>query len=264
MQLDRGQDLLLLGPQRVGVERDRLLHRGQRHQLQQVVLDHVPGRADAVVVPGPAADADVLGHRDLHVVDVAAVPDRLVQRVGEPQRQHVLDGFLAQVVVDPEHRVRREHGAQRLVQRAGTGQVVTERLLDHHPAPGPRLPGRRLRRGGQPGPLQLGDDQGEELRRDRQVERVVPAGAALAVQLGHDLREPVERLVVVELAGHEPDALGHLLPDRVPERGPRVLFHRLVGDLGEVLVAPSPGGRSRPARSPAGAGRGWPGRRWPA
>ena len=44
-------------------------------------------RADPVVVAGPAADADVLGHRDLHVVDVIAIPDRLVELVGEAQRQ---------------------------------------------------------------------------------------------------------------------------------------------------------------------------------
>jgi hypothetical protein len=73
-----------------GVERDRLLHGGQREQLQQVVLDDVAGGADAVVVARAAADADVLGHGDLHVVDVVGVPDRLEHLVGEPERQHVL------------------------------------------------------------------------------------------------------------------------------------------------------------------------------
>jgi hypothetical protein len=33
---------------------------------------------------------------------VVGVPDRLEQRVGEAQRQQVLDRLLAQVVVDPE------------------------------------------------------------------------------------------------------------------------------------------------------------------
>ena len=107
-QPDRGEHLLLLRAQVVGVEGDRLLHRGQRQQLQQVVLQHVAGGADAVVVPGAAADADVLGHGDLHVVDVVAVPDRLEQLVREAQRQDVLHGLLAEVVVDAEHRLRRE------------------------------------------------------------------------------------------------------------------------------------------------------------
>ena len=46
--------------------------------------------------------ADVLGRGDLDVVDVVAVPDRLEQPVGEAEREHVLDGLLAQVVVDAE------------------------------------------------------------------------------------------------------------------------------------------------------------------
>ena len=45
-------------------------------------------------------DADRLGHRDLHVVDVAAVPERLEDPVAEAEDQQVPDGLLAQVVVD--------------------------------------------------------------------------------------------------------------------------------------------------------------------
>ena len=93
------------GAQVLRVEGDRLLHRGEREQLQEVVLDDVAGGADAVVVAGPAADADVLGHRDLHVVDVVGVPDRLEHLVGEAQGQQVLDRLLAEVVVDAEDRV---------------------------------------------------------------------------------------------------------------------------------------------------------------
>ena len=55
-----------------------------------------------VVVAGARADADVLGRGDLDVVDVVAVPDRLEHVVREPERHHVLDGLLAQVVVDAE------------------------------------------------------------------------------------------------------------------------------------------------------------------
>ena len=52
-QLDRGEDLLLLHPDVVRGERERLLHRGQGEQLQQVVLDDVARGADAVVVARP-------------------------------------------------------------------------------------------------------------------------------------------------------------------------------------------------------------------
>ena len=68
-----------------------------------MVLDDIACRPDPVVVPGPAADADVLGHGDLHVGDVVAVPEGFEQFVGETHRQHVLHRLLAQVVVDAEH-----------------------------------------------------------------------------------------------------------------------------------------------------------------
>ena len=175
-QPDRREHLLLLGAQLLGVEGDRLLHRGQREQLQEVVLDHVAGGADAVVVAGATGDADVLGHGDLHVVDVVGVPDRLEHLVGEAQGQEVLHRLLAQVVVDPEDRVGREDPLDDVVELAGALEVVAERLLDDDPAP---RAGGRL---GQAAAVELLADGGEEAGRDGQVERVVAAGAALLLQ----------------------------------------------------------------------------------
>jgi hypothetical protein len=43
-----------------------------------------------------------LGHGDLHVVDVEAVPDRLVNRVGETEIDQVLHRLLAEIMVDAE------------------------------------------------------------------------------------------------------------------------------------------------------------------
>ena len=113
------EHLDLLGLQFGRAEADRLLHRGERQQLDQVVLDDVARGADAVVVAAAAAETDVLGHGDLHVVDVVRVPDRFEQLVGEPQRQDVLHGLLAQVVVDAEHRLLREDAVDHLVELAG-------------------------------------------------------------------------------------------------------------------------------------------------
>ena len=48
-QRDRAEDLELLGADLLGGELDRLLHRGQGEQLQQVVLQHVPGGAGLLV-----------------------------------------------------------------------------------------------------------------------------------------------------------------------------------------------------------------------
>lgn len=100
-----------------------------------MVLDHVTGRADAVVVPGASTEADVLGHRDLNVVDVVRVPDRIEQLVREAQSQNVLDGFLTEVVVDTEDRVLGEHLVDDGVQFASALEVVAERLLDDDSSP---------------------------------------------------------------------------------------------------------------------------------
>src|SRR5690606_34873807 len=58
----------------VGPVPHRGLHGGDHQKLQQVILEHVANDAGRVVVAGAAADVDLLGHGDLHVVDVVAVP----------------------------------------------------------------------------------------------------------------------------------------------------------------------------------------------
>src|SRR5690625_906075 len=132
---DGREHLLLLPAQGDCVEGEGLLHRGEREQLEEVVLDDVPCGADPVVVAGAAADADVLGHGDLHVVDVVVVPHRLEELVGEAHRQDVLDRLLAQVVVDPEDRVLGEDLGDDGVELARGLEVVAEGLLDDHPPP---------------------------------------------------------------------------------------------------------------------------------
>ncbi len=92
--------------------------------------------------------------------------------------------------------------------------------------------------------LQLLHDLGEELRRHREVEGEVAAGAAGGVQLLHGVLELLEGGVVVEVAGDEPHALGELLPHLLAERGPGVLADGVVHDLREVLVLPVPAGEA--------------------
>ena len=83
-------------------EGDHRFHGHQAEQLQQVVLHHVAQGAGAVVVAAAVLHAHLLGHRDGHVIDVAAVPDRLEEGIGEAERQDVLHRLLAQVMVDAE------------------------------------------------------------------------------------------------------------------------------------------------------------------
>src|SRR5438045_7773621 len=98
-----------------------------------MVLEDVADRPGLLVVAGTVLDPDRLGDGDLDVVDELPVPDRLEDAVREPQRQHVLDGLLAEVVVDTEDLVLFEVLLDRRVQLARRREVVPERLLDDQP-----------------------------------------------------------------------------------------------------------------------------------
>ena len=78
-----------------------------------MILKHVADDAGLVVVTGAAADVDFLGHGDLHVVDVVAIPNRLEDRVGKPQHEQILHRFFAEVVVDAIDLPLVEHGVDR-------------------------------------------------------------------------------------------------------------------------------------------------------
>ena len=86
----------------VGVQRPGGLHRRDAEQLEDVVLHHVAQGAGLLVVARARADPFLLGHGDLHVVDVLLVPERLEDRVAEPHDHQVLHRLLAEVMVDAE------------------------------------------------------------------------------------------------------------------------------------------------------------------
>jgi hypothetical protein len=98
--MDRVQHFHPLVAHIVRAERNGGLHRGQRKQLEHVVLHHVAERTRAVVVPAAILDADSLGNGDLHVVHVPPVPDGLEDAVRKPERHQILDRLLPEVVID--------------------------------------------------------------------------------------------------------------------------------------------------------------------
>src|SRR5450755_4110246 len=102
------------------------VHREQREHLEEVVLDHVANRADTLVERAPRGDVIVLGHRDLDLAYVLAVPDRFEKRVREAEEEDVLDRRLAEVVVDAETAVLREHPVQRFIQRPRGLEVTSK------------------------------------------------------------------------------------------------------------------------------------------
>ncbi len=112
------------------LEGNRRLHGDEAEQLHDVVLHDVAQRAGGLVERPAAFDADGFGRRDLHVVDVVAIPDVLEDAVREAEDEDVLHRLLAQVVIDAEDLVFVEDLVDVIVQRAGAGQVVAEGLLD--------------------------------------------------------------------------------------------------------------------------------------
>ena len=117
---------------------------------------------------------------------------------------------------------------------------------------------------GQPVLLQLLDDHREGLRRHGEVEGEVAAGALGLVQLLDGRPQPLEGVVVVEVALDEAHALDELLPDLLAERRTRVLLDRVVDLLGEVLVLPLAAGEADEREARRQQTRGWRGRTRPA
>jgi hypothetical protein len=132
--LDRAQQLDLAVVQLARVEPGRRLHRGQGGQLQEVVLDYVAQRTDAVVVAGAAVQRDRLVPDDLDPLDVPGMPDGLEDTVGEPQPEQVLNGLRAQEVVRAEDRLLSEAAVQEPVEGVRFDRAPPERLLDYNAA----------------------------------------------------------------------------------------------------------------------------------
>ncbi len=221
------------------------LHGHQREQLHQVILNHVAQRAGPLVIGCAPLDAHRFGSRDLHVVDVPAVPDRLEHPVCEPEHQQVLHGLLPEIVVDPEYLVLLEMAVQQLVEGPGTREIRPEGLLHDHPAP--PAPGRTRK----PGGAKPFDNGAVDARRDGQViqhairaaDFLQPFGK-LFVQRGitgvaADVRQsPLERSHHVVIAGDLcvfTEALTELLPEIIVRQlGPADTDHRK--SCGEALA----------------------------
>ncbi len=223
---DGTQQLDLLVADGGGVHRRRRLHHREGEDLHDMVLDDVAQCPGTLVERPPVLDAQGLGDGDVHMADVATVPDRLEDGVGEAEREHVLHGLFAHVMVDPVDLVLVEAGVKRLVEGHGRLEVSAEGLLDHEAGEAAPRPGLVQAMATEP--------QGDlpEERRDggEVVDPVAGRSAACTlgrVELGERLGHLREGGVVVVVARHVaepphelgPDGLcvGHGLDAVVPE-----------------------------------------------
>ena len=107
-------------------------HRDQAQKLQHMVLHHV-AHCTGIVIIGPAAfGTDFFADRDLHVVNMRAVPKWFKHRIGKAQNHKVLHCFLAKVMVDTENLVFVEDFTNLAVDFTATIQIVAQRLFKHN------------------------------------------------------------------------------------------------------------------------------------
>src|SRR6266436_1998835 len=97
---DRLQDFQFFVADGGGVERGGRFHSDERGELQDVALNHVAERARGFVETATALDAQSLGRGDLDVIDVIPVPKRLEDSIAKAENEQILDGILAEVVID--------------------------------------------------------------------------------------------------------------------------------------------------------------------
>ena len=180
-----------------------------------MVLDHVAERTGFFVVARSDPHALGFGHRELHVVDVLRVPQRLEDRVGEPQHQDVLNGLLAEIVVDAEDLRLIERLGQRGVDGARRFQIAADRLLDDD-ARDRRLVGSVDEAGG----AELADAGPDEAGGDGQVEHPIAGDGPFGLDLLDPPLQLVVRLVVVERPRDVEQPPGKLRPLLLVERPP--------------------------------------------
>jgi len=224
----RAEHLHLLVPNGLVVERGRRLHGNEGEELKEVVLDDVAHRARVLVIPGALAHADGLGHRDLDMVDVLPIPDRLEDAVRETHDEDVLNGLLAKVVVDAEYLVLPKDRVHDLVELERRLAVVAERFLDDDARPSGLASEAVF--------ADRFDDRLVRGRRRREIEEPVRVCAEGEIEL-------VERAPELFVSGvvrrrDEVKMLSEAAPDLLVERSrPAVLRDRAMQLLAVLLVA---------------------------
>ncbi len=157
-----------------------------------MVLHDVAQGAGFFVEGAAAFDADAFRRGDLDVVDEVAVPDGLEDAVGKAKDQHVLHGFLAEVVIDAEDLVLAEDGVDVVVQFFGAFKVVAEGLFNDD-ANGADFRLRHVVR------AETMNDVGEVVGRGGEIKEPIAAGAVVAIELAQQFLQRVVALIVVEV-----------------------------------------------------------------
>src|SRR5262245_52419877 len=96
---------------------------------------HIAQRACLFVIARAASNAFRFRRRNLDVVHIVAVPDRLEHRVAEAKENDVLHSLLAEIMIYTIDLILVEDVGDQVVQLARGFQVASERFFDHDARP---------------------------------------------------------------------------------------------------------------------------------
>ena len=100
-----------------------------------MILHHVAQRPGRFIITGASFHPERFRRRDLEVIDVARIPERLENRVRESQHQNVLRGLFAEKMVDAIGLIFVECVADDSIQFARRGEIGAERFFDDDARP---------------------------------------------------------------------------------------------------------------------------------
>src|SRR6476620_113661 len=100
-----------------------------------MVRHHVAKRTGLILIIAPMLAPETFGHRNLHMVNVPAIPNWLENAVAESKHENVLDCFFTQIMIDAINLIFFQVLSQLAVQRFGGLQVMSERFFDNDALP---------------------------------------------------------------------------------------------------------------------------------
>src|SRR6266481_107632 len=100
-----------------------------------MVRNHVPERSRHIKITAALLHANGFCHRDLNMVNIAAVPDGLKDAVAEAKYQNVLHRLFTKIMVNTEHLVFMKDLEHLPVQRPGGLEIIAEGFFKYHAPP---------------------------------------------------------------------------------------------------------------------------------
>src|SRR5688500_4904673 len=190
-----------------------------------MVLEHVTDHARFLVILAARFHADRFSDRDLYLLYVLPVPERLEDRVREPEDENVLNRLFPQIVIDPVHLMLGEPVQHEAVQRARRFETPAEGLLYDDACPRPRFAHRYARCNA--ARREVSDRRLEDTGRDGEIEKPVPfTFRQLALHFGEAGAHSLVRIGCRQITVHISDTLFEPAPRRIVHRFDLVGFSK--------------------------------------